>query len=45
MKHRLPYIALALCVAEVLLVLVVWMLTAIEPHLPLRSPLSPEGIR
>ena len=45
MKHRLPYIALALCVAEVLLVLVVWMRTAIEPHLPLRSPLSPEGIR
>lgn len=25
--------------------LVVWMLTAIEPHLSLRSPLSPEGIR
>lgn len=45
MKNRLPQTALTLLVAWIMLVLLSWILTALNPTADLRSPLSAEGIR
>ncbi len=45
MKSRLPYLALALLIVWVLLVLFSWIFTALHPTAPLRSLFSAEGIR
>ena len=45
MKSRLPYLALVLLCAWVLLVLFSWIFTALHPTSPFRSLLSAEGIR
>lgn len=45
MKKLLPHIALALFVAEVLLILLSWLLSAALPNSGVRSMLSGEGIR
>lgn len=45
MKNRLPQTALTLLVAWIMLVLLSWILTALNPTADLRSLLSAEGIR
>lgn len=45
MKNSLPYIALGLGVAMVILVLLSWIITAAMPGCAMRSLLSSEGIR
>ena len=45
MKSKLPYIALGVCLAWMLLVLLSWILTAVMPDIAMRSMLSAEGIR
>lgn len=45
MKKYLPHIALSLFVAEVLLILLSWLLSAAMPNSGVRSMLSGEGIR
>ena len=45
MKNRLPQTALTLLVAWIMLVLLSWILTALNPTADLRSLLNAEGIR
>lgn len=45
MRNKLPYIALLIAVATLLLVLLSWIVAAAMPEMHLRSLLSPEGIR
>ena len=45
MKKIVPYIALVLLLAEVILILVSWLLSAALPNSGVRSMLSGEGIR
>lgn len=45
MKSRLAIVSLVVCIAQGLLILLSWMLTALFPDLPMHSMLSPEGIR
>ncbi len=45
MKNRLGYIVLLLALAQVLLILFSWLVTAANPDLALRSLLSSEGVR
>lgn len=45
MKNSLPYIALVLAVAMVVLTLLSWIITAAMPDVAMRSLLSAEGIR
>ena len=45
MRNSLPYIALGLGIAMVILILLSWIITAAMPDCAMRSLLSPEGIR
>lgn len=45
MRSSLPYIALGLGIAIVILILLSWIITAAMPDYAMRSLLSPEGIR
>ena len=45
MKKILPYIALSLALAEVVLMLLSWLLSAAQPASGVRSMLSSEGLR
>lgn len=45
MKNKLPYVALALGIAMLILTLLSWIITAVMPDIAMRSLLSAEGIR
>lgn len=45
MKRTLPYIALALVMLEIALIMLSWIVNAFDPALPLRSLISSEGLR